>query len=387
MLKPNKPRILIITPFFFPNIGGVETHLNKLTDFLSSHNFPTTVLTYKPLSIVVNYLKHENHPNLTIHRYWWYGLGLFDKTTPYPLFQFLYIVPGLFFNSLSYCLKQQNKFDVIHAHGFAAAFITRIIKLFLPQKTSVVSTHFIYHRLNPNSIYTKIFKWTFSGFDTILAVSHQSKKELISIGLPASKIKVFRYWINQKEFVPKNKTTARRLLNIPQKSLVFFYFGRFVKTKGIFNLLKVAQKLPQNVLFLLAGDGPDAKTLITQSLSVSNFKILGRLNHPQIINYLAASDFVILPNLVEEAFPNQIIEGLSCGRPVITGNKGSVTEMYNDKIGISLNPTVKNLQKTIKWLINHPNQIKTMSKTTKAFAIEHFSDKNAKVIINSYNRD
>jgi glycosyltransferase involved in cell wall biosynthesis len=385
MPKPTTPRVLIITPFFYPNLGGVETHLSKLTDYLSSHQYHTTVLTYKPLSIKVPYLKNESRDNLNIHRFWWFGLGLFDKTTPYPLLQFIYIVPGLLFSSLFYCLKNRNNFDVIHAHGFAAAFITRIINIFLPSKIIVVSTHFIYHRLNPKTVSTKLFRWVFNGFNTILAVSEQSRLELSKIGINPKKIKKFRYWIDQKEFIPKDKTKYRQILKIPKNyNLVVFFAGRFIKMKGIFNLLKVAQKSPADILFLLAGDGPDSNQLTNESAKVKNFRILGRLPHLMIVDYMAASDIVILPSLSEEALPNLVIEALSCGRPIITTDKGSVVEMYDTSVGIKINPTPDNILKSILFLYKNPKKIQLLSNNAKPYAIKHYSENNADIIIKSY---
>ena len=41
---------LIITPFFRPNVGGVETHLDDLVYELNNLNFRTLVLTLSPVT-------------------------------------------------------------------------------------------------------------------------------------------------------------------------------------------------------------------------------------------------------------------------------------------------------------------------------------------------
>jgi phosphatidylinositol glycan class A protein len=385
---PKKPRIIIITPFFPPNLGGVETHLSQLTNYLSTHHFPTTVLTYKPLSIKTNYYRQECHPYLNIYRFWWFGLGLFDRTTPYPPIQFLYIVPGLLLRSLIFCLQSRNKFDVIHAQGFAAAFVARIIKLFFPHRIYVVSTHFIYRRLQPTSLYAHLFKWVLAGFNTILAISHQSHQELLATGLKPNRVKVYRYWTDQKKFTPGNKQKARNLLNISSKNrLVVFFAGRLVKMKGIFTLLQVAKKVPPDLLFILAGDGPDGPKLKALSLGLDNFKLVGIVNHQQIVNYYSASDLVIIPTQAEEALSNTFIETISCGRPVVCTNKGSVSEMVHNSFGITINPTPKNIYHTLMHLYHHPKLIASLSLQAKKFARENFSVQNARVIIDSYVND
>ena len=42
--------VLIITPFFSPNIGGVETHLDDLVDALDKNGYKVYVQTYSPLT-------------------------------------------------------------------------------------------------------------------------------------------------------------------------------------------------------------------------------------------------------------------------------------------------------------------------------------------------
>ena len=71
-----KPGILIICPFYLPNLGGVETHLDLLTKYLVSRQIPTTVLTYKPLTTQVkHYETIEHHRYLSIYRFWYFGRG------------------------------------------------------------------------------------------------------------------------------------------------------------------------------------------------------------------------------------------------------------------------------------------------------------------------
>ncbi len=370
--------ILIICPFFRPNIGGVETHLDLLTKYLVKHNYKTTVLTYKPITTKTkDYKKIEKSKNLIVYRFWWFGNKIFDKTTPFPLLQFIYIVPGLFFHTFLYLLKNNQKNNTIHAHGFAAGFIVSCCSLFFKIKRKVISTHYIYPNLNINNFSTKILKWSFNKFDKIFLVSNKSGEQLQKIGINKNKMVNYKHWLDPEIYKPKPNKKNNNKLNL-------LFVGRIISMKGIFLLLEVAKKLPPNIIFTLIGDGPDFKQLKKESISTKNFKLVGKKNASEIISYYQKSDITILPSLAPEAQPMVVMESLMCGTPIITTNKGSVTDMYNKTVGISISPTIKNLYKKIINLYKNPKDIKKMKNNCRSFAIQKFGSKNAQIITNSY---
>jgi phosphatidylinositol glycan class A protein len=368
-------KVLIICPFFRPNIGGVETHLNLLTQYLSQYNFQTTVLTYKPITTETkNYLKIEKTKNLKIYRFWWFGQKIFDKTTPFPFLQFIYIIPGLFFHTLIFLKKNHSKIDVIHAHGFAAAFIVRVCSLFFKLPQAVVSTHYIYPNLNPQKLSTKILKWTFNGFNKILLVSQKSGDQLHQLGIDQSKMVLYKHWLNPKIYHPIDKDYS-------QISVLFV--GRIIAMKGVFRLLEVAKKLPK-INFTIIGDGPDFQLLYQKAKDQKNFTILGKKTPSEIIPYYQNHQLTIIPSIAPEAQPMVVMESLMCGTPLITTNIGSIIDMYPDTVGLKIIPTVSNIIKSINFLVSHPDKMKNMSTLSREFAITSFSDKNAQVITKSY---
>ena len=368
--------ILIICPFFRPNIGGVETHLDLLTKYLVSQKHKITVLTYKPLTTKsTDYKKIEKSKNLIIYRYWWFGQKTFDKTTPYPFLQFLYIVPKLLFHTLKYLYQNHKKIDVIHAHGFAAASITKISCLFFPVKKTIVSTHYLYPNLNIKNLSTKLLKSVFDSFDQILLVSQQSGKQLQKIGISSSKMVKYQHWIDSSVYKPSNKKN---------KNFSILFVGRIIKSKGIFRLLQATKKLPRDFQFTVIGDGPDFNKLKQESLNQANFHLIGKKNPIEIIPYYQSHHLTILPSITPEAQPLTIMESLMCGTPIITTNLGSVVDMYPNTVGFKINPSINNIVKTIKYCSLHPGQIKIMSGLARKFAINNFSSKNANTIEQSY---
>ena len=104
--------ILILTPFFSPNIGGVESHLDDLVDQLNVHKIKSYVLTYSPLTTKTTYLSKEKIGLCQVFRFKWFGYQLFPKLEKYPLLDFLYITPYLLIRSYFWLLFNKNKINI-----------------------------------------------------------------------------------------------------------------------------------------------------------------------------------------------------------------------------------------------------------------------------------
>ena len=123
-MKKNKGKgILILTPFFSPNVGGVETHLDDLVTGLDKRDYRVYVQTYSPITTDgADWKPFEKRGNsIEIRRYKWFGKNLFHKVEKFPFVDFLYITPYLFLRTFIWLTFNHSKVNVIHAQGFNAA--------------------------------------------------------------------------------------------------------------------------------------------------------------------------------------------------------------------------------------------------------------------------
>ncbi|MCL4499466.1 MAG: hypothetical protein M1335_04385, partial [Chloroflexi bacterium] len=98
-------KILVVTPTFFPDVGGVETMLMEFCRFLARRRYRAHVITYNPLIAPAKAPRHERvNDFVAVSRIPWIGRGLFNVFENYPLIQFLYLVPMLTAVTLSYVL-------------------------------------------------------------------------------------------------------------------------------------------------------------------------------------------------------------------------------------------------------------------------------------------
>lgn len=377
-----KKSVLILSPFFRPNIGGVETYLNDLCEYLRKRDYRVYVITYQPLTTPAKGQKVEKKDGLEIRRIPWFGRNWFHKLEPYPLLEFLYLTPCLFAYAFFFLFRNYRKIDVIHAQGLNAAFTAKFLaKIFM--KRSVMSTCAVYN-LQRRVLFSKIVKWTLSGFDKILPLANFSKRELIHSGLPGNKMDTYYLWIDQEIYKPRNKKECKNKIELKDKFIILFV-GRLIGVKGVEILIEVARQISKKINFVFIGDdGPLLKMVEGASAQVENVVLVKGIRGYQLIPYYQAADLLIVPSQYEEAFGKVIIEALSCGTPVIGADKGAIPNIITPSVGRVIDPTVENIKREIEYFYYHPEMLSKLTLSCRPYAEVHFSEKNAKSIEKSY---
>ena len=375
----------MISPFFSPNIGGVETHLDDLCDYLRKRDHMVFVITYQPLTTNVKAPKFERGQNLEIRRIGWFGYNLFHKLEPYPLLEFVYLAPMLFGYSLFFFFRYRNEVDVIHAHGLNAAFAAKVLA-WLFRKRTVASIHAIYD-LPKRPMLARLMRVTLFSFDVVLTLAIKSKIELMGIGLDSRRIRVFTYWVDQNVFRPMNKEECKKELAFEDKFVVLFV-GRLLGIKGVKVLIEVARRFAglKDVLFMFVGDGPLADEVRTASDGSGNIIYVGKIENRQLSVYYNVADVVVVPSLYEEGFGRVVLEAISCGTPAIASNRGGIPEALDPSVGVLIEPTVYDIERTVKYFYGNSSELLKLAVNCREYAEERFSQKNGRIIEESYSR-
>lgn len=363
---------------FTPNIGGIETHFDDFLKITQKNKISLTVLTYQPLETRTKGEVLQRRPFVTVVRIPIIR-GLFYRFVKYPFLEFLYLFPSLFIVTPFVLIVRNSK--VIHAHGIIAGFVGCIWAIVF-RKKMIISTHSIY-QFPKSSLYTNIACWVFQNADSVLALSRQSKNEIIALGIPENKIKTFTYWVDQKVFLPLNKNTCRALLKLDKKFIVLFV-GRLVEEKGLIPLMVAASNWKDSICLLIAGVGPLEENVKKAALKNRNIIFLGGISQESLPSVYNSADLLIVPSLNEEGFGRVIIEALSCGIPVVATNRGGVPEAMDNSVGKIIDITSENIQKTIEYFYTHPNILREKATNALKFAKLHYTENNANVILQLY---
>ena len=155
--------------------------------------------------------------------------------------------------------------------------------------------------------------------------------------------------------------------NWQEKSII--YFGRLIKEKGLYTLIKAVKDL--NIGLKIIGEGP-IKTELEEkvrSLGVKNITFLGYMESQELKKEILKCMFVILPSELYENNPRTIIEGFALGKPAIGTEMGGIPELIiNNKTGFTYEPgNSRDLSAKIEYMINHENQIREFGKNAREY--------------------
>ncbi len=377
-----KNTVLQITPFFRPGIGGIQTHVDDLCEYLRNNGWYTYVYTYQPLALRKRAARLETRKNLEVHRITWISGDWSIILGNHPFIRFSYLVPVLLMYCFWFMLFNQGKIKVIHAHGVHAGFIAVALKIIF-NKRIILSTHAVYNKdISSSKRFMKdyLIPLLLRHFDKIITVSDDSTEQLVRQGAPRKKIQRYTQWVNQDVFKPYDKDKARKELNLNYEKIVLLV-GRLVVGKGIKLMVEVAKKLKE-VDFVFIGEGLLSQWLERQESKVSNIHYLGKTDNYDLPRYYSAADLVCIPSLSKEGSPRVVLEAISCGVPVVASSKVRFSKaIIEGGMGLLFEPSVKETIRVILHIFDNQGR---HSKNHFDFSRRKYTEDNARVIVDSY---
>ena len=171
----------------------------------------------------------------------------------------------------------------------------------------------------------KYLNWFYNKCDMVYVPT----EEMIHI-LESKSIKNSKIWsrgVDRELYNPSYRSNEiRRGWNAQDKKVILFC-GRFVWYKDLEVFIRVYElfkkKGPENVAFVLAGDGPIRKELKRR---MPDAYFAGYLYGEDLSRVYANSDILLFPSTTE-TFGNVILEALSSGVPAVVSNIGGCQEI------------------------------------------------------------
>lgn len=320
-------KIGFITDSYPPNIGGAEISAQKIAEGVAQRNNEVTVITTNAKDdfpfdskLNANSIIRIKVPNF-IQRFWF-----------------------LFFSFFA-ILKHCRRTDILHGTSYGGVLQTFIASRIM-KKPAVVTIHEFmgkrWNRFAPNLVSAYFFRaaekiFSLLPFDRFIAVSNYTKKCLIEAGIDERKITVIYNGESDLLIEPlTDKSLIRKELNIGAGKFVFAMYGRTGLTKGFEYVVDALQTLMQKIpeayflLILSPGDRNIYRRISRTIKSLNSDRILfyPSLERGKVINYINASDVVIIPSL-SEGFGFTTLEACMLKKIVVASSAGSIPEVIS----------------------------------------------------------
>lgn len=285
-----------------------------------------------------------------------------------------------------------KSYDLFHIHmaSYGSAFrkIYYIKLLKYKGKKVIVHIHGAEFLNFYNSLNSKKQKYVIQNLnkaDMIIALSERWKYEF-ETKLNMKNVYVLSNGINTEDFREANIKTIENKYN-------FLFLGRLGKRKGAYDLLKAIEELNQEGLRIkcyMAGDGEidRFKEIICEKKLDDYVKVVGWVGEGEKINLLKKVSTVILPSY-NEGLPMAILEGMACGKAIISTNVGAIPEVViENENGIIVEPgNIEQIKNAIKRITSDDEKLIDISLNNIEKINKKYSRRKMHETLNSYFKD
>jgi len=223
----------------------------------------------------------------------------------------------------------------------------------------------------------------------VLCVSSAVRDELVSLGMPANRVQVFRNALNQFDIRMYPREAARAAWGFKPDDLVISALGRPVPVKGWDLLIEAfaagAMHVP-NTKLLLVGDvsspseKPDFDRLAArmEELGIRD-RVLAAGYQTDLGNAWGATDIFVMPSR-SEGDSNALLQAIHTGQPCVATRVGSAADLIRDGENGLLVPRedVPALTAGLRRLVDDPDlreRFRTINKGAKhAPSVEEHAD-------------
>jgi len=293
-------RILHISKYYYPYVGGVENVCKYIADNSVGHEVEVVCF-------------NEGHQN---------SVDEIDGIKVYRVGAFVNIarqaISFSYFMVLWRVIKDFRP-DVIHFHWanpFPAAILLFLIpknaKLVIHWHMDIIKQRKIYRFIKP--IETKLLKRA----DLIIVTSPQYQEGSVPLQPFRDKIRVVPNGIDEtllKQLPKKDVLSVKR--RYKGKKIVFFV-GRHIQYKGLPYLIEAEKYVKSDCMFVIAGNGPLTNQL-KHSCHSKRVIFSGRLSDEMLTRHHYAASVFAFPSITKnEAFGMALAEAMYCYTPAVT---------------------------------------------------------------------
>lgn len=368
MVEPadsGKHRIALVCDFFYPNVGGVETHIYQLGSWLVALGHKVVVVT-----------RQYGQPKQRRAGIRWLGSGIKVYYLPLPPWWRASTIPTLFcFYHPFRDVILRERIDIIHTHqavssmAHEAVFIGRTLGI-----PTVYTDHSLVGFTEFGSrMVNAMLECTLSDTSQVICVSHTCKENtVLRSHINPDIVSVIPNAIDSSQFTPGPVPP-------PAEWVTVVLMSRLVYRKGVDLAIdiipSICERFPR-VRFLIGGDGPKRiklEEMREQHQLQDRVEVLGEVPHDKVRDVLIRGDVFLNPSLTE-GFCIAILEAASCGLTVVSTKVGGIPEVLPRHMIHYAKPTADDLFRALAEAIPQAKKVDRAKRHAEASELYSWED-------------
>jgi N-acetyl-alpha-D-glucosaminyl L-malate synthase BshA len=308
----------------YPTFGGSGILATRLGVELARRGHEVHFITYeRPVAI-----HGEDQENVSVH---------LVSVVEYPLFKYPPYTIAL--GSEMFRVSEQQDLDLIHVHYAIPHATSAYLSREMTGKPYAVTLHGSdVTILGSDPAYMPVNTHSIEGADAVTAVSHflvEEARERLGI---TKEIRVIPNFVDAEEFSPASCEVMERER---ERDVVVAHVSNFRPVKRIqdlVNAMRMVVKRAPSARLMLIGDGPERhriERLVDRLHLKPNVLFTGYRS--DVAHLMRCSDVVVLCSETESS-PLTLLEGMSCGLPVVATSVGGIPEIVEDGVNGLLVP-------------------------------------------------
>ena len=363
-----KTKILYWTPFFLPDIGGIETLSAKLLPVLQEEGYDIAVLTSHGRYDVPDRTEFNGIPVFRFHTRSAIGKGDLARI--------------LEIRSQVAKLKQSLKPDLIHIHMSDPSIYFHLSTVAACQAPTVVTIHQSIQYSGLKGGRDTLLWNALNTADWVTAVSEALLSELLNIAPERrNRSSVIYNGIGPLDIIPVP------VLFDPPRILCL---GRLIRSKGVDLAITAFASLlgshPKAQL-MIVGEGPERTELEKQATRLGlteSVAFTGAVRPEEIPAFLNQASVVVMPSR-GEGFPMRALEAAQMARPVVATVAGGLPEaILHERTGLIVEcESSQAIASALAFLLDHPHIALDMGQAARARVLKEFTLQSC---VDSYSR-
>jgi glycosyltransferase involved in cell wall biosynthesis len=319
-----RPRVVLLTTYFRPIVGGVESNAERLARFLHGSRYDVRVVTKR---ITTDLADKDSFDGVPIERIGPYGVRSASGKWR--------MLPSAF----RWLVARKAAYDVVCCVDYRGVGVAAIAARAVTRRPVILQAQTPGNLLDPALLARPVIA-AYRRADAFACISHALEREAIAAGLPAGRVHFLPNAVDISRFRPAGADERQRLRDereIPPGAVVCLFVGRLSREKGVMDLMKAWDRLrPANAVLLIAGpdmtdhpwnEGPAAREFAERHFLGASVRFLGSI--ADVAPLLRTADVVIQPSHFE-AQGLSAVEALASGVPVVASGVGGLLDFVID---------------------------------------------------------